>query len=141
MIREKLRSAADRLPRPVAAFIMGFAIYPILELIWRGHTHYSMALAGGICMVGIYFISSRLTGIALIVQCIIGAYYISAVELVFGMIFNLWFGMNVWDYSGAAFNILGQVCLKNSLIWFLLCFPALALCAALDGKRLLARRA
>ena len=141
MLYEKLRSAARRLPRPLAAFIMGFAVYPTLEIIWRGYTHYSMAFAGGICMVGIYFISSRLTGINLIVRCIIGAYFISAVEFIFGAVFNIWLGMNVWDYSGDAFNILGQVCLKNSLIWFLLCFPASALCASLDDRRLFARRA
>ena len=32
-------------------FILGSCAYPTLEVLWRGYTHSSMALAGGVCMV------------------------------------------------------------------------------------------
>ena len=31
-------------------FLTGSCAYPTLEMAWRGHTHYSMALAGGVCL-------------------------------------------------------------------------------------------
>ena len=31
-------------------FSQAACAYPTLEMIWRGHTHYSMAIAGGICL-------------------------------------------------------------------------------------------
>ena len=32
-------------------FLVGSCAYPTLEMLWRGYTHSSMALAGGVCMV------------------------------------------------------------------------------------------
>ena len=31
-------------------FLTGSCVYPTLEMIWRGHTHFSMAFAGGACL-------------------------------------------------------------------------------------------
>ncbi len=55
-------------------------------------------------------------------KCLMGALIITAVELLFGYIFNLKYGMNVWDYSNMPLNFLGQICLPFSVLWFLLCF-------------------
>ena len=35
-------------------FILGASIYCVLEVLWRGYTHWSMGLAGGVslCMLG-----------------------------------------------------------------------------------------
>ena len=46
-----------------------------------------------------------------------GAAIVSAVELAFGLVFNVRLGMNVWDYSTVPFNFMGQICLRFSLIW------------------------
>ena len=42
------------------------------------------------------------------------------VEFVSGCIINLWLGLGVWDYSGMAGNLLGQVCPAFGLLWFLI---------------------
>ncbi len=52
---------------------------------------------------------------------------ITAVELVFGVIFNLILGLNVWNYSGEPLNLFGQICLPFTLIWVLVSLPALLL--------------
>ena len=42
-----------------AAFILGGAAYGVIELAWRGHTHWTMLAAGGMCYVFMYLIASR----------------------------------------------------------------------------------
>ena len=51
-------------------------------------------------------------------QMMIGAVIITAVEFLSGCIINLWLGWNVWDYSGMPFNILGQICIQFTFLWF-----------------------
>ena len=38
-------------------FIAGALGYCLLEILWRGYTHPSMGIAGGLCLIGIYYIS------------------------------------------------------------------------------------
>lgn len=64
-------------------------------------------------------------------KALIGAAVITAVEFVFGIIFNCLFKMNVWDYSNKRFNILGQVCPLYSFLWGILSMPVSYLCTRL----------
>lgn len=48
-----------------------------------------------------------------------GTVFITGVEFIFGCIFNISLGMNVWNYDNMLFNLLGQICLPFSL----LCVP------------------
>ena len=52
------------------------------------------------------------------------AFIITAVEFVFGVIFNIWLGLNVWDYSDEPLNFLGQICPGFVLMWMALSLPA-----------------
>lgn len=38
----------------VVLFVIGGAIYVMLELFWRGRSHVSMAIAGGVSLVLLY---------------------------------------------------------------------------------------
>ncbi len=58
----------------------------------------------------------------LLLKCFLGALIITAVELIFGLIFNLKYHMQVWDYSNMPLNLLGQICLPFSILWFALSF-------------------
>ena len=112
----------------LGAFTAGFAGYPLLELLWRGRTHWSMALAGGLAGVLLYPICTRHH--ARLVCCKIAA-VITAIELVFGIIFNLILRKNVWDYSQKRWNLWGQICLPYCILWFLLGIPIRLLCGGL----------
>ena len=59
---------------------------------------------------------------------LIGAGIITTLEFITGVIVNLILNLNVWDYSLEPYNLLGQVCLAYSNLWFLLSF----LCIVLD---------
>ena len=52
-------------------------------------------------------------------QMVIGGIVITVLEFVTGVIVNIVFHENVWDYSLVPYNILGQVCLAYSNLWFL----------------------
>lgn len=112
-------------------FLAGSCGYPALELIWRGHTHYSMALAGGLCVVLINRVCcERMAGSPLPARCVMGSVIITGVELAVGAVFNGWMGLKVWDYSSMPLNFMGQICLPYSLLWCGLSLPVMALCRA-----------
>jgi len=111
--------------KPTLLFLGGGIGYYLLEVIFRGHSHWSMALCGGISLVGIYFINRKFSERTYAARALLCALLITAVEFVTGCIVNLWLGWNVWSYSRLHFNLLGQVSLLFSCIWF---FLSLGIC-------------
>lgn len=98
-------------------FAFGAAGYYLLETLWRGHSHWSMAAAGGISLLLLIKTFKKLKNAPHYFKAIIGGGIITAVELVFGIVFNLMLGMSVWDYSSVPGNILGQICPVFSVLW------------------------
>ncbi len=101
-------------------FIIGGLGYAIIELLWRGRTHWSMMLAGGICFILFSVIAEKLRGQRLLYKAILCALAVTAVEFIFGIVFNIILRMQVWDYSGVPLNFLGQICLLYTVIWGIL---------------------
>lgn len=100
-------------------FLVGGFVYGGIEIIFRGYSHISMLAAGGICFILIGLINEMFTwDIAFISQMVISSLVITAVEFIFGLIVNVWLGLNVWDYSQQPYNLMGQVCILYSIIWF-----------------------
>jgi len=104
----------------VITFIAGAVGYYFIEIIYRGHSHWTMALCGGICLLSIRYTDKKLKNRSLIFRALLGALIITSVEFICGCIVNLGFGMAVWDYSNTPFNLLGQICLIYSFFWFLI---------------------
>ena len=90
---------------------VGGLLYILIELIWRGRSHWTMFLLGGICFIYLGLINEVLPwSMPLWQQILIGAIGITILEFVTGCIVNLWLGWGVWDYSGLPGNLLGQIC-------------------------------
>lgn len=115
-------------------FASGGTGYYLLELLYRGYSHYSMAICGGVCFFLIYLVNARLEKTNIFLKSILGAIIITFAELVTGCIVNLIFHLDVWDYSDVPLNLSGQICLPYSFIWFLLCFPVNFLCRIFREK-------
>ena len=99
-------------------FEIGGLIYSLIEIIYRGNTHWTMFIVGGLCFLLVGWINKFFSwDLALWKQMLIGGAIITAVEFVSGCIINLWLGWNVWDYSHVPLNILGQVCLPFYFAW------------------------
>lgn len=115
-------------------FGLGAFGYGIIEVLWRGYSHWTMMLAGGICFVLFSLIYEKLNRLPLLYKCISGSLTVTAVELIFGLIFNLGFGMEIWDYSNLPLNLLGQICLLFSTLWGFLCVIAVPAAGAVKAK-------
>ena len=118
------------IPTPILLFLLGAVGYPLIELLWRGRTHWTMSLAGGVSMVLLLYISR--TALPLPLMWISGALAITAVEFAIGYVVNVRLGWEIWDYSRLPMNLLGQVCLPFSSVWLVLSIPAISLCQMID---------
>lgn len=104
-------------------FLFGGGMYCLLEVMWRGFTHWSMAWVGGLCVLYIYYIEAR--SWALLSKMVLSGLGITAIEGLAGIVFNVILKMNVWDYSDLFLNLYGQICLWFALLWMLLSPPAM----------------
>ena len=101
-------------------FIIFGLMYVTIELLYRGHTHYSMFIVGGICGVLIGLINDNTPDMPLLPQCVLGTVIITVIELLTGLFLNVYLGLNVWDYSNQPFNFMGQICPQFCIIWCIL---------------------
>ena len=101
-------------------FVIFGLMYVTIELLYRGHTHYSMFIVGGICGVLIGLINDNTPDMPLLPQCVLGAVIITIIELLTGLFLNIYLGLNVWDYSNQPFNFMGQICPQFCIIWCIL---------------------
>ena len=103
-------------------------IYYDIEIWARGYSHAAMVAVGGVCGVVVGLINEELDfDMPLIWQMFIGAFCVTAIEFVSGLILNVWLGLNIWDYSCKPLNLMGQVCLENSVYWYFLSGVAIVL--------------
>ena len=91
--------------------------YTVIELIWRGRSHWTMSLAGGICFLAFSGIANTLKGYPLILKAAVASVFVTALELGLGLVVNKLFDKEVWDYSDKRFNLLGQICPLYSALW------------------------
>lgn len=104
-------------------FFIGAIGYGILEISFRGYTHWTMLVTGGFCFLILYIVNERYYYISFWKKCLIGAAVITTAEFIVGCIVNLWLGWNVWDYSNYSLQLWGQICLPFSVLWFFTCIP------------------
>ena len=123
-MKEKLKA---NLKHAVLA-LCGGCVYFLIEMAWRGHSHWTMAVLGGVCFVLIGDINEFIPwNMPLVLQGAIGSGVVTLLELVSGIVLNLWLGLGIWDYSNMPFNFLGQICLPFSLLWVALSVVAVIL--------------
>lgn len=117
-----------KLSKLLFLFVIGGVLYVLLELLFRGRSHWTMGILGGLCFLAIGELNENLSwDMPLFWQALAGSAIITSLEFVTGVIVNLWLGWNVWNYSNMPLNILGQVCLPYSLLWILVSLLAIIL--------------
>ncbi|MDQ0153520.1 putative membrane protein [Moryella indoligenes] len=98
--------------------MIGGALYVLLELLWRGYSHWTMFFLGGTCFVVLGLLNEVIPWeVPLWRQALLGTVIVTAAEFMTGCVVNLWFGWQVWNYSHMPGNILGQICLLYTLLW------------------------
>lgn len=113
-------------------FLLGAAGYPIIELLWRGRTHPSMAIAGGLSLCMLRQLHRRTEAAPLWLAAMLGGSAITGLEYLIGVTLNR--RHQIWDYRKKRLNLQGQICPAFSLAWCGL--SALAL----GGMRMMRRK-
>ncbi len=111
--------------KPIAKYlflgVIGGIVYMALEVVWRGYSHWTMGILGGICFICLGLINEILSwDTPLLIQMAIGCVIITMLEFITGCIVNLGLGWNVWDYSQYPLNLLGQISVRSSVLWYFL---------------------
>ncbi|MCC3869307.1 putative ABC transporter permease [Terrisporobacter mayombei] len=102
-------------------FLIGGITYYFIEIAYRGYSHFSMVIVGGLCFILIGSINEFSNKeIPLLLQMLISVLLVDIVELFSGIIINRILLLNVWDYSQLKYNFLGQISLNSSIAWFFL---------------------
>lgn len=116
------------LAKQLILWAIGGLLYVMVELVWRGRSHWTMFVVGGICFVSIGLINEVIPwSMKLRYQGIIGALIVIVVEFISGCIINIWLGWAVWDYSDLPLNLFGQICLPFTIIWFFIALAAIVI--------------
>lgn len=105
----------------------GGTAYGLVEILYRGHTHWTMLLLGGLCFYMMAQIGTQLSSLPTWLSAAPCACLITVLEFFTGCVVNLYLGWNVWDYSSLPWNLLGQISLPFLGLWYLLSIPALPL--------------
>lgn len=122
----------------VLRWVCGGLLYGLLEVLWRGYTHWTMLVLACVICIPLDLANNHLPWAWPIwVQAFIGGTVITVAELVAGLILNVWLGLGIWDYSGLPGNLWGQICPQFWALWCLLAAPVILLfdwlCYWLDG--------
>lgn len=96
-------------------------LYFAMECMWKGNSHWTMFILGGICGILLDLENEFLSWeTPLWKQMLIGCGIITTLEFITGEILTRVFHLIIWDYSNLPFNIDGVICLPYSILWFFL---------------------
>lgn len=131
---KKRGNAMQKISSSVLVFLTGCFVYSLIEITARGFTHWTMTLTGGVILVVLYKMQTNIKDISLWKKCIIGSLVITSFEFTVGVIVNIIMHWHVWDYSDMPMNLLGQICLPFTGLWFLICIPAFYVCKIINNR-------
>lgn len=103
---------------------IGGLMYCGIELLYRGHTHWTMFIVGGLAFIEVGLINEIFPwDMYFEQQVLIGDILVTFTEFIAGYILNIKLGLGIWDYSNLPFNVMGQICLLFMFLWaFLVAF-------------------
>lgn len=108
---------------------VGGFVYYLIEIFYRGHSHPSMFVLGGLCLVLVGLLNDLFSfDMYFELQVLIGDIIVLIGEFTTGLIVNIWLGLGVWDYSSMKYNIMGQICPQFALLWM----PVIAVAILMD---------
>ena len=108
-----------QLSKHIILFLIGGIAYVGIELLWRGYSHWTMFILGGLCFICCGLLNEIIPWeMVLSKQMLMGAVIVTLLEFLTGMIVNVKLGWNVWDYSNLPLNICGQICPIFFIAWY-----------------------
>lgn len=121
-------SRAGRWVLSMLLWTWGGTVYYFLEVVWKllreepERISWTMLVVAVILCIPVERCGAELPwSCPLWLQALACAALVTAVELVAGVVINLWLGLGVWDYSHLPGNLWGQICPQFSALWWGLC--------------------
>ena len=111
-----------RVSESLFLWALGGTIYYTIEMIFRGFSHWSMFVLGGICIL--FFGQQGLWTDwrdAMWKQVIRCTMFVTAGEFITGIIVYKFMNWKVWDYSDQPLNLFGQICVPFVILFSGLC--------------------
>ncbi len=118
--------------RKAVLFYLAGCIYVAMELLWRGRSHGSMFVAGGLSFLLLGQLNQVEPRLPFPFRALAGALVITMVELGIGLLVNR--GYAVWDYRGQPGNLWGQICPAFMGLWLILAPVAWSLYGNLERR-------
>lgn len=107
---------------------VGGTSYIIIELSFRGSSHWTMFILGSFCFIALGLINKLIPwDMPLYKQILLGDIIVTILEFITGYIVNIQFSWGVWDYSHLSGNIMGQICPLFCALWLPLCLAGIVL--------------
>ncbi len=101
---------------------LGGSAYYMIEILFRGYSHWSMFLLAGTCMI---FFAQQGIWVQwkdpMWRQFLRSMLFLLCGEFITGILVNGIFQWQVWDYSDEPFNLFGQICLLYAVFFSGLC--------------------
>lgn len=97
---------------------LGGSVYYLLEMGFRGFSHWSMFVVGGLALCFCTF-QGEMTKWQepMWIQVIRSVIFVTALEFITGILVNKYFQLAVWDYSDQPFNLWGQICIPFMILF------------------------
>lgn len=122
-------SRAGRWSLSMLLWTWGGAVYFLLEVAYKtatGHPErisWTMLVLAIILCIPVERCGAELPWeFPLWLQALACAALVTSVELVVGLVLNVWLCLDVWDYSNIPINLFGQICPQFAVLWWGLCF-------------------
>lgn len=123
-----MKKMATLLTKYLFLFLIGGTSYFNIEILWRGYSHWTMFVLGGIAFLFCGLINEVTSwDYPLWKQVLRADAFVIIAEFITGCIVNLWLGWNVWSYKNLPGNILGQTCPQFALLFAPLCLLSIIL--------------
>ncbi len=101
-------------------FCFGGLGYGLIEIAFRGYTHWSMIITGGSAFLCLYIINKSFESTSIYKKALVGALIITTLELTVGLVVNKTFNLAVWDYTNTPINFLGIISLPFCFCWYII---------------------
>ena len=96
----------------------GGSTYVTVEVMYRARSHWTMFLVAAVVFIAVGLLNELFHWeTSLIWQVLIGVAMATLVELLTGLVVNVWLGWGIWDYSQMPGNLWGQICPQFSAAW------------------------
>lgn len=102
------------------SFSIIFTLYQFIEVFYRMNTYWWSGLMAGTAAILIDRLNDEISWeMDYLLQGIIGAGIITALELIVGTLDRLFLHLYMWDYTNLAGNFYGIICPQFTFVWFI----------------------